>query len=620
MVVTEKAGSEGMALNSRPDPHVADKQGGVWSTLVFVFCVLFGFAMIVNTQAAGDGGWFWYASYLLNGRRLYADMHLALQPLFVLETASFLTLLGKGWLVSKVPAALHVIAYCAGLLLVVRASKSELTDPQKALVLACAFFVSIDFEAYRFDDYHVLADCFEVYSILVLLQLDRRTEKWRAVGMAAGLGVLSGLSMMTRLNDGAALFVGVAIAIVCMVPTSRLLSLAAFAVAGALTVMAVVGVSGDSLHDYATYSIVKAAGSKGGTGSVLKYPLQLPWNTLRFFKDRQTLELTIYLVALGAIWALLILPFLRNRSRANLAKLLAGVALVLLPLHHFYGGLLDTRAIVALSGVGVLVAYALGVIVFARLMRWAVAAKQARVWNRREVLLLIPLGQLASSSMSSGGRHIGLYGPLAMMILVLPLASPIRLRSEWAKAFALAMAMILVIDCAAYKYRYPYLWHSYKAGPLFVGRQWYRHPDYGPMVIERPLLDFIEPVCNRVRGDGAEKGLLSLPFSYSNYFCSIEPWHGYVQTFFDTSTKETIDGLMVELQTAPPKWILYQRQLNNLKLHEGIFNQGKPLPHRYLDQMIEAKIASGDWKPVYASTYGSGGFYSNDWVLLQTSP
>ena len=93
-----------------------------------------------------------------------------------------------------------------------------------------------------------------------------------------------------------------------------------------------------------------------------------------------------------------------------------------------------------------------------------------------------------------------------------------------------------------------------------------------------------------------------------------------MQTFFDTSSKETIQGLMEELQSAPPKWIVYQRQLNNLKLHEQIFNQGRPLPHRYLDQLIEEKIASGEWKPVYTSPYGSRGFFTDEWILLRTRP
>ena len=143
----------------------------IYQNLMFIFCVLFGLALIANTQSAGDGGWFWYATLLHSGKRLYSNMHLALQPLFVLETAWFMELLGKGWLVSKVPAILHVVAYCVALLILVR--RSEFSDGQKAVVLGCGFFVPICFEAYRFDDYHVLADCFLLYSLVALLLLQK---------------------------------------------------------------------------------------------------------------------------------------------------------------------------------------------------------------------------------------------------------------------------------------------------------------------------------------------------------------------------------------------------------------------------------------------------------------
>src|SRR5258705_2792567 len=161
-----------------------------YQTWVLIWCILFGVAMIANMQSAADGGWFWYAALLNSGKRLYADMHLALQPLFVMETASFLRLTGKGWLVSKIPALFHLVAYCLGLFLLAR--HSRLPDGQKALILGCAFFVSVAFEAYRFDDYHVLADCFELYSILMLLLLQKSTKAVQSVGLVAGLGVLSG--------------------------------------------------------------------------------------------------------------------------------------------------------------------------------------------------------------------------------------------------------------------------------------------------------------------------------------------------------------------------------------------------------------------------------------------
>ncbi len=127
---------------------------------MLVFCILFGLAAIANTQVVGDGLWYWYAYLLRSGHHLYSDMHLPLQPLFVVETAAFIALLGKGWIVSKIPAMFHLVAFAVGLLLILRSSIWG--DRDKALLFGCCFFVSICSGLYRFDDYHVLADRFTV--------------------------------------------------------------------------------------------------------------------------------------------------------------------------------------------------------------------------------------------------------------------------------------------------------------------------------------------------------------------------------------------------------------------------------------------------------------------------
>jgi hypothetical protein len=221
--------------------------------------------------------------------------------------------------------------------------------------------------------------------------------------------------------------------------------------------------------------------------------------------------------------------------------------------------------------------------------------------------------------MSSGGHPEGLYQPLAVLMLLLPVASPIRVRKESTRAFLLAIVGLLACSCAVYKVRIPYKWHSYRSAPMFVGRQWYRHPVYGPMIIETTQLKVFTQICSQV-GTDSQVELLSLPLTYANYFCSIAPWHGYVQTFFDTSSKETIFGLMRELEKAPPKWVLYQRQLDILTMHEDTYNHGKPLPHRYLDQMIVQKLDDGRWEKAYSNNYEGSPGWHNEWILIRTRP
>jgi hypothetical protein len=601
--------------------HVAfDEAAGQkrpYQNLMLICCILFGLAMIANAQAAGEGTWFWYATFLRDGKRLYSDMHLALQPLFVLETASFLAVFGKGWLVSKIPAILHLVAYCFGLSLL--AKRSELPDWQKAVILGCAFFISIAFIAYRFDDYHVLADCFLLYSIVLLLQLQESRETTRSLSLIAGLGILSGLSFTTRLNDGGVLALGVTVAIFCLAPSRRLISIAIFGAISALTVLLVVRLSGDSFHDYAMYSIFKAAGSKGGASNVLLYPLELPWNAITSLKTHWYAALDIYAFGASAICVVLLRLSFVTRRFHRLTQIVLVMLIVLLPLriHHLYRGFFDSDLTIALSAIAVPVAYLLGGFVVARCFIGHLIP--GAPWNRREVLLLIPLGQLVAGSMSSGGKHIGLYQPLAVLMLLLPFASPLPVRIRPVRSFLLVLIALIGSSCVVAKVRVPFFWHSYREKPMFLGREWYRHPVYGPMIIDKDLLVVFTEICSHT-GTGPHVELLSLPYPYANYFCDVPPWHEYVQTFFDTSSKETIFDLMQQLQQAPPEWVLYQRQLDNLVLHETTYNHGKPLPHRYLDQMIEQKTQDGEWKVVSTSNYEETSGWRNEWILIRTRP
>ena len=588
-----------------------------YQTLTFLFCVLFGLAMIANVQTTNDGGWMWYVLSLHNGQRLYADLHLALQPLFVLEAAAFLKLLGRGWLVSKIPAVLHLIAYCGALFLLAR--RSALPDKQKAVVAGCAFFVSICSFAYRFDDYHTPSDCLVLYSMLLLLALRESASERRTMGLVALLGVLSGLAITLRINDGLALGFGIAISIVCLAPAKRFISTVLFVLLAAVTVVGVVHLTGDTFHDYLSYTLLKAMGGKGGTGNVLSNPLRLPWNALRYLRNPWYPELIVYTVGAAAAWAFLLRPLGRVRGPSEFKRDALGALLILAPLPHFYRALLNPDLLLAMSTIGVFAIYGLGVFAFLRYLRWEISGR-TWAWDSREILMITPLGQMISTAASSGGVHWGVYEPWAMLIVILPIASPVRLRSERTRAALVGVGAILLVCSAFYRFLVPYAWHSTQPQAMFVGRQLYRHPVYGPMVIETRQLQFIQPICDRVEPDGASAGFLSLPYSYANYFCDIPPWHGYVQTYFDTSTAETIFGLMGELQQAPPKWILYERQLDSLAAHERQYNHGQPLPHRYLDQLLEEKLGDGEWKAVYTSEYASTALWKEQWILIQTRP
>jgi hypothetical protein len=116
-----------------------------------------------------------------------------------------------------------------------------------------------------------------------------------------------------------------------------------------------------------------------------------------------------------------------------------------------------------------------------------------------------------------------------------------------------------------------------------------------------------------------------MPFSYPNYFCNTPPWHGYVQTFFDTSARSTITHLISELDTAPPKWIVYQRQMKILTGQEKVLHQR--LAQHDMDEMIMRKIATGQWRLVDTSNYlvaqtaDENNYQDGDgWLIIRTRP
>jgi hypothetical protein len=125
----------------------------------------------------------------------------------------------------------------------------------------------------------------------------------------------------------------------------------------------------------------------------------------------------------------------------------------------------------------------------------------------------------------------------------------------------------------------------------------------------------MQSMCAAIDSQGPPTELLSITNPYANYFCGVAPWHGYVQTWYDTTSKQTIDQLVAELKTSPPKWIIYQRNLFVMGTHETFFANGQPLPHRVLDKLIVDRIAQGQWKVVRYEA-----FRRAPWFVIQTRP
>jgi len=574
-------------------------------------CIAFGIALVANTQLACDGGWFWYAVLHHSGTRLYRDLHLVLQPLAVLETEWWMALVGKGWIVSKIPALIHLLLFITGIVLIT--AKSKLSGIPKAVVIACIFFVGIDFEAYRFDDYHVMSDVLSLFSILLLLKLNEAQDAGSNLKLTAALGFLSGLAITTRLTDGVALSLSTALAIAYLAKTKRVASLFMFFCLTSLVILGIVFLTGDSLRDYATSTILHAAGPRGGLANVLVRPFLLLWNSLVFLAARQQLATVLVCGAAVASWTCLVAPSSRaDRARSAIKAtvgfgLLAGAVALLWPVIQ------NGDLIVTLSAVWVIADYGIVFFLVYRIGLESLQAADPAIADPKRVLFFLPFALLLTGSMSSAGYHFGLYAPIALLILALVVVFPAVFEKRWLRSCFLVIAALMAVSGACRKAANPASWHSYRSFPMFSHRVLAHHPTYGTMVIDDNLQGFFEGVCSVLKS-GGKSDLLSIPFPYANYYCDIPPWQGFVQTFFDLSGREVIDDMMTKLQHSPPKWILYQRQLENLAMHEKVFNNGRRLPHRDLDELIVANIVSGRWQLV-GRVQDRGG---SDWLLLRT--
>jgi hypothetical protein len=250
----------------------------------------------------------------------------------------------------------------------------------------------------------------------------------------------------------------------------------------------------------------------------------------------------------------------------------------------------------------------------ARLLRSRTEGKPP--WDAREILLLLPLAELASASASTAGQTYNgfLFSQVAMFLLLFPVLFKAWRHAVWVNAFFVTLMILLGLSGTIAKVKNPYSWLNYKSSPMFENRQWYQHPVYGPMYVDRDLLHFIVPVCAELTQSGPHPELLSIPYSYPNYFCDTPPWHGYVQTFFDTTARSTVNQLMDELNYAPPEWIVYQRQIKVMAGQQSVYSPDQPLAQRELDTLIVQKVASGEWQLIDKRDYLEG----DGWWIVRT--
>ncbi len=576
-----------------------------------LLCVAFGLAFIANVQPIGDGMWFWYAHALRQGQSLYHDLHAPMQPLFFLLTAATQMVFGNSWLASKILAVLQLFAYCLGLALVCR--RVLPSDKSRATLMVAVYGLTIMVFYARFDDFHITGHCLVVYSIYLLLRLRDMLQRAHILRCATLLGLFSGMAMANRLNDGALLFVCVGACVLVFAREAWLRALLVFAATGITTLALLVFATRSNLHDWLQYTVLRAAAIKGGSQHMLLAPINFPLTVLSnlLVEPRLLLDLSLSCIVIGLFaYGTYFRAFRTNRFRLTVTLFV--IAASVPPLLFLLQQSLASKSVLALSDALGLVFYALLIFLPLRVLNFALLGRLAE-WNRNEALILIPFGQLYAGAMTSGGSILEAYAPLAFFLLLVPLILPAWLRTPWRRtAFAVLLSLLAVGSLVSKTFE-PYHWLHYSDRALFVERAVYNHPSFGPMVIETDQLALMRSMCAAIKPSTTPPQLLAMPWPYPNYFCNIPPWHNYVQTWYDTSSKQTIDTLTNQLRTDPPEWIVYQRSLETLLAHENTFMYGKKLPHRAMDEFIVEQLRSGHWSLPWQRCFGG-----TDWLVIHT--
>lgn len=574
--------------------------------IVSVLCFLYGTMLLVFVVSPGDGGWILYGKEMISGMKIYSDLQLNQQPLFPVLSAIVAS-------ITDVILYQHLL-YLPILLLfcfsIYRLCAVVGTNVYfRSLLILCVFFFSIRFEAYRFDDYHVLAHSLVLLSAAISFEAIYN-NRYVFNKFCIGQGLICVATMLVRINEGCVVLLGATCTLLFLSKDFRsgIRGILFFGTAILSFFAVIMLLIGESPLVWFDYTFARAAGNKGGV-SLIGYPFRLTINSATTIRDVVS-SLPAHLVLLsflylGAVYSIAVLTKKFSFLKCLLlAIFLCCVEYYLIKVKFSFGLLIVPLVVIGLLLIGNYVVMGL-------------------VFNRERISYkVIPVLAYSCSlffmgALSSAGRYQDLTFPTAFSLATFPLLfNSIGFKINKSKLILSVFSTILLILVGESLYlrtKVPYAWHSYNVPPLFSSEYNVETDRSGvDFILSKQVSELIFPVCKIVSpGDT----LLSLPFSFANYFCGIPVWHGYVQSFFDTSGPDLINRMLADLTDNPPNFIFYQRQISNMETHELLFNNGKPLAHRKIDKYIMEKVNSHEWEAVFTSK----AFFPSEWLLIKTN-
>lgn len=553
-------------------------------------------------MAAGDGVWFFYAKEFLSNSKVYSDLHLIQQPFFILYNALGLKLFGDTYFAQKIIFIPLVAFHCYLLYLLV--IKRSLNTFLSSIIYLAIFFIGIHFEAYRFDDYHFMANTFILFQMLILFDyfISPKKVSLRKISL---LAAVSTLCMLTRINDGLIFYILAILSIFFLADVEyKKKQLITFLITTSVVFCALLVVIRETPFAWLESTIFHAMSSKGGASLFLTPFLLIEHSASFLFFDHIL------------IWFFLLLGvfFYHYYFRRFLSISFIGLSFVIFSLYEIitYFQVDHIDPISDFTAFSIIFLFLFWTLYFlSKLLTVFKKDMEDKVQSKTALIFIPSTIAFISGGMSSGGYHFGLYFPAAIFLLSITQLDGF-IKTDLKVIFYLYLGM-LVFYGATFRFNNPYSWHSYYSSNPFLNEREVKFvKGLGFIYVDKKLDAFVSPVCKSIRS--SKETLLSLPFPFANYYCDIPVWHGYVQTFFDTTSNQKIDGLILDLDKKPPSYIFYQQQLDNLRRHEIIFNHGNPLRHRFLDQYIMKKIKNGEWKVLYLSDFGAG----NKWYLIKT--
>lgn len=573
--------------------------GGRWAIWV---CSFYALMMLIFTLSPGDGSWVLYSQAILKGFRLYEDLHFNQQPLFPIFSTA-VTLVAGDWIVfQKIVYFLVPVLY---IYLIYLISTYVIEDGLKrGFFIITIFFIAISFEAYRFDDYHAFSGIFILASLYFSIKLLH--DKSFLQPYIIWQSLLIAFLLNTRINDG--VFLGMA---VLFFGIFRLENLKEVFFGFFMTVffaLAILSLNllilNDTYGAWFSNSILSAASIKGGS-ALINYPLTMLKKSLLLFLQGDFTRRRLALVLVSG--AFFYFSF-RNFSKGYLRDVASLISF--LGLSYGIFKIYPHHALTFFVALGVLISWGVALLIF---VRRAFLRGNSSNFDIFLPLIFYPYFLYCGGSLSSGGSFNDHFFVLALLIIVL-LISCKKIVGELdpLKYFVFFIMTILACEAIVLRTIRPYGWHSYNVPSFFEKRYLVTESENGPHLLSKDLAKLILPVCSEIKNS---EELLSIPFSFANYYCHKDPWKNYIQTFFDTSSPKQIDRLINDLSISPPEYIFYQRQLENLAVHERIFNHGKPLRQRALDDFLMGKIQSGEWTVVVESDL----YPPSRWMLIRTN-